>query len=617
MEHEGLYYFFEHGDRNEKLCIVDHRSSHDKLADKHVRYFPLAAHDESAGECFDAFTVIHSALPASVRVADYDYARPMLDISSTADVSDRGHGAVSCHAGRFFDPAEAKRFATLRAEELKAREVTIHATGSALHISAGWLVELADHPTDAFNTKYLAVEVHHFCNQLAQSAASLARYIKPEQDTLYRVETKALDASTQYRPQRTTPWPRVWGYEAGTVDGEADSDYAQLDDKGRYLVKFHFDESDLKDGKASTWVRMMQPHGGIVEGFHFPLRKGTEVIFTFLAGDPDRPVIAGVVPNTTTPSPVTEENRTQNVIRTGGNNQIVLDDELSAEWIEISTPNHGTVLYMGNPRDHQSGRTFASRGTAGAAAPAEPEPKPGSQVVDIPATFISATQGTQITDVSENAFNFVGGYLQEEVTGVVFEDYGNEHWTYSKTRTVDIDGDENRHVTGTLTINADTATKLTTPEWSNDVKGSTTLSSGSLGISAGETRLSFGNTSIDWMSTSGSIRSLELSVPGGIIVHAPSVNVITPSHKETNPIRDWMGAAASFMGSISSWSLAKKIDLVGLSISVTATKIGVTGLKTENHAGSLKQVGYTLRTGGPIAAASAVRSELSGFTSFT
>ena len=42
---------------------------------------------------------------------------------------------------------------------------------------------------------------------------------------------------------------------------------------------------------------MMQPHGGDIEGWHFPLRKGTEVLFTFLGGDPDRPVIAGVVPN--------------------------------------------------------------------------------------------------------------------------------------------------------------------------------------------------------------------------------------------------------------------------------------------------------------------------------
>ena len=72
---------------------------------------------------------------------------------------------------------------------------------------------------------------------------------------------------------------------------------------------------------------MMQPHGGSVEGFHFPLRKGTEVLFTFVGGDPDRPVIAGVVPNTEKPSPVTKANQTRNVIQTGGRNRMEFEDK--------------------------------------------------------------------------------------------------------------------------------------------------------------------------------------------------------------------------------------------------------------------------------------------------
>ncbi len=52
---------------------------------------------------------------------------------------------------------------------------------------------------------------------------------------------------------------------------------------------------------------MMQPYGGKREGMHFPLRKGTEVLLAFIDGDPDRPVIAGAVPNPETPSVVTEK----------------------------------------------------------------------------------------------------------------------------------------------------------------------------------------------------------------------------------------------------------------------------------------------------------------------
>ena len=78
------------------------------------------------------------------------------------------------------------------------------------------------------------------------------------------------------------------------VEGAAVSEYAQIDSHGRYRIKFLFDESDLSGGKASTWVRMLQPHGGGIEGFHFPLRAGVEVMCAFEGGDPDRPAI--VVP---------------------------------------------------------------------------------------------------------------------------------------------------------------------------------------------------------------------------------------------------------------------------------------------------------------------------------
>ena len=61
-------------------------------------------------------------------------------------------------------------------------------------------------------------------------------------------------------------------------------------------------------------------------GMHFPLRAGVEVALTFVDGDPDRPVIVGTVPNPLTMSPVTSDNATKNVIRTGGGNEIDIDD---------------------------------------------------------------------------------------------------------------------------------------------------------------------------------------------------------------------------------------------------------------------------------------------------
>jgi type VI secretion system secreted protein VgrG len=87
-----------------------------------------------------------------------------------------------------------------------------------------------------------------------------------------------------------------------------------------------------------------------VEGFHFPLRKGTEVMFVFMGGDPDRPVIAGVVPNAQKPSPVLAVNHTQNIIQTGGHNFITLEDQSGSQYINIFCPVFETNLYLGIDR---------------------------------------------------------------------------------------------------------------------------------------------------------------------------------------------------------------------------------------------------------------------------
>ena len=177
------------------------------------------------------------------------------------------------------------------------------------------------------------------------------------------VEVVAIAASVQFRPPRRTPVPRIYGMEGAVVDGQADTDYAQLDEHGRYLVKLRFDESPAKDGKASARVRMMQPHGGNPESFHFPLRKGTEVLLAFEGGDPDRPVIAGVVPNLLNPSPVTSKNATKNVLMTGGGNRLIIEDAEGKEYIHLATPHKRTFMHMGSTFNPQYNQITNTDGT--------------------------------------------------------------------------------------------------------------------------------------------------------------------------------------------------------------------------------------------------------------
>jgi hypothetical protein len=131
------------------------------------------------------------------------------------------------------------------------------------------------------------------------------------------------------------------------------SEYAQLDSEGRYKVSMPFDfhNDDHPEGLASARVRMMQPYAGKGRGMQFPMAKGTEVLLTFVDGDPDRPLIAGAINTVAAPGPVTADNQTESVIQTGGNNKIRFEDEAGSERIIFESPKANSWFRIGTPND--------------------------------------------------------------------------------------------------------------------------------------------------------------------------------------------------------------------------------------------------------------------------
>ncbi|MFO0612262.1 MAG: type VI secretion system tip protein TssI/VgrG [Polyangiaceae bacterium] len=347
MEREGISYFFEHDEAGERLVLTDARVSRVTRRASPVRYHPVSSSgDVSAKNAFDNFTCTHAARPASVKLTDYDYAKPMLHISGSAPVSHAGLGEIVEHGGRMFSLGEAQRLANVRAEELRASDTVYHVTGAASHLYAGHTFDVEEHPNPPFNRTYLATALRHFGFE-PSFATAWGSLVKPDYPDLYRVEVTAIESDTPFRPERRTPWPRIDGYENAIVDGSTTSQYAQIDEQGRYAVKFKFDEGSLRDGKASTFVRMVQPHDGPQEGQHFPLRKGVEVLCAFQGGDPDCPVILGSVHNAVNPSVVTSSNHTQNVIRSGSLNHIVMEDTAGAMYLEAYCPIATTKMFLG------------------------------------------------------------------------------------------------------------------------------------------------------------------------------------------------------------------------------------------------------------------------------
>ncbi len=353
MEHEGIYFFFEHDSSVDKLIITDSMSRHQPSRASAVPFFPVIG-GEATREVCEAFRERRRLLPKLVRLTDYRYENPALAVKGEADVRDLVGAEVVIHDARAFAPADAQRLATIRKEELLSVETVFEASGTASHLRSGFTFQISGHPRQAINDgRFLCIDLEHVGNLRARTAELAARIgIDPLVE--YEARARAISADVQFRPTRAARRPRIAGLVRATIDGADDSDYAQLDDQGRYRIKLAYEETARKGDESSVRTRMMQPHAGNPEGWHLPLRKGTEVMVAFIAGDPDRPIIAGAVPNAETPSVVTSQNHTRNIFHSGGDNVVEIEDLDGKQWFDVRSPTKDSRLHLGTPHDDDS-----------------------------------------------------------------------------------------------------------------------------------------------------------------------------------------------------------------------------------------------------------------------
>ena len=348
MEREGIYYYFEQGEQNEKIIITDSSTAHKDIpGDATIPYFPPSGLGPEE-EAIRAFVCTQKMLPKKVILRDYNYRKPSLELKAEAEVDSKGRGDVYLYGEHFKDPGQGNELAKIRAEEIKCRENIFHGEGTAPNLCPGFLFELEGHYRDGYNQKYLILEVEHEGHQTGSFWSGMGEEpAEGEKKLTYANRFTAIPSDVQFRPERTTPKSRFHGTMNATVDAAGDGQQAEIDDQGRYKVILPFDQSGNKDGKASRWVRMAQPYAGSEYGMHFPLHKGAEVLLTFADGDPDRPIISGSVPNPETTSPVTSANQTRSVVRDNFGNEMIFDATPGDEHIRLYSPHHDSGLELG------------------------------------------------------------------------------------------------------------------------------------------------------------------------------------------------------------------------------------------------------------------------------
>ncbi len=313
-EHLGVSFFFEHQSGRDVLVFTDHAAGFS--ATEGVLRF------HGRGDERDVFELEprRRVVPSYYAVRDYDYQKPLLDLTAEHQIEAHPGGFIE-NGAHHATPEEGRALAQVRAEEQGSMRLVYVGRSSLPSLAAGAQVRIEGYP-GADPLDLLVIEVEH-------EASLVVAFTGDEGAPTYRNTFKAVPAEQAFRPARVTPRPRVDGLIAGVVDAGAmgAAAFAPIDDQGRYRVRFLFDNAPPGPRPASGPVRMLQSSAGEGYGTHFPLKPGTEVLIGFVDGDPDRPIIVGAAPNPLKPSPVTSKNAAVNRIRTVSGITLDLVDE--------------------------------------------------------------------------------------------------------------------------------------------------------------------------------------------------------------------------------------------------------------------------------------------------
>ncbi len=361
LEREGICYYFEQAEGRERLLLLDDKVFHPAQAVA-VSYRPADELDTGlAPDAVQGFMCRTRALPRTLVLQDYNHRRAGMPLVVQAQVSAAGLGEEMLYGENFRTEEEGRRYAGIRAQELRCAERVFSGEATAVGLRSGHFMDLSHHYRDDFNGRYLVTEITHEGSQAGALLTGLKTPFNEREgrgETAYRNSFVALPAATQFRPARTTPKPRVAGTMNATIDAEGTGEYAELDAYGQYKVQIPFDRTQKGAAKGSAPVRMASPYAGSDHGMHFPLHKGAEVLLSFTDGDPDQPVILGAVPNSVNPNVVDQRNPHDNLISTKGGNQMLMADTKGKEVIWLNSPFHMSSIGIGSVHPKGGGSIY-------------------------------------------------------------------------------------------------------------------------------------------------------------------------------------------------------------------------------------------------------------------
>lgn len=293
LEQEGIYWYFQHGDGEHKLVLVDAQSAHDVAPGcDSLRYIEDARSAQPEQQYVSQWSFTQGVETGKIALTSFDFERPStslkVDCSKAQSHKLGDYEQFDFEGCSYIQSVDGKQFAENRADAEQTDFEQQQAVSNAMGIQVGHNLRLTRHPRDDQNREYLITQL--------QVEAKLGVYQSHATGAEFQCRFHSVPSTQQYRPPRLTPKPFVQGPQTAIVVGPS-GDEIYTDKYGRVKVQFHWDRYGKKDEKSSCWVRVSHPWAGKnFGGIQIP-RIGQEVVVDFLEGDPDQPLITGRVYN--------------------------------------------------------------------------------------------------------------------------------------------------------------------------------------------------------------------------------------------------------------------------------------------------------------------------------
>ncbi len=421
MNEEGIWFWFDHEGDHETLVLCDSNDNRPAIAngnDGRVDYVDDWGRAELAGEAAGDMHRVRRLGATDAVVSGFDWTAPALSVRHEA--TDRGtHAgpAMEVHAhhhavrhyqysagGGSYEAHSADRQGRIHSERLDVARGEWTVETNVLTARPGEVIELTN--AGDHEGRYLIL-ISHLSTSLS-SEGGRGRVSN---------HLNVIPLDVPYRPP-APPHRLMPGPETAMVVGPAGEEI-HVDEHGRVKVQFHWDRRGQRDEHSSAWIRVAQMWSGPGWGSVFLPRIGTEVIVSYLGGDPDRPVITGCLYNGDhrLPYPLPDD-KTKSTIKTnsspggGGFNELRFEDKAGSEEVFIHAQKDFNEVVE---HDHS---THVKNDQANTVDVNQTEQVGGEQTMTVDKNRTVHVKGSQ-------SFKIDGGEANDGVTGSKLEITGD------------------------------------------------------------------------------------------------------------------------------------------------------------------------------------------------